>query len=376
MSIRQLIVEVDTKGLNVSAFCRDHCISTWLFYDLRRRYAAEGEAALTPRSRAPKRVANKTPADVEEAVVAAHKHLSEAGLYAGPESIWDDLEHLGNRRPAPCTIYRILDARGFVAKNPAKAPKRSRRRFTAERANECWQLDDTAWWLADGTEVKILNVLDDHSRLLVASSALASCSGAATLVVLAMAAAVLGWPARFLSDNAGSFRYVLAEALAHLGVDAAHSRPRHPQTNGKVERFHQTLKLWLARQPPAMTIEELQAQLDIFRHYYNHHRRHRSIDRRRPAEVWASAPKSGPATRPLGAKTDFYTGVVIGGRVNAGHHYRISLGAAYEAETAVILMTGSAVHVFVDGSLVRQFTLDRSRRDQPLHGRVGRPALP
>ena len=113
--------------------------------------------------------------------------------------------------------------------------------------------------------MKILNVIDDHSRLLVASNAMMTCTGAATLAVIAAAAAVLGWPARFLSDNARAFRSVLADALRHVGVGAGHSRPYHPQTCGKVERFHQTLKRWLAKQPRAATIDELQAQLDLFR---------------------------------------------------------------------------------------------------------------
>jgi transposase InsO family protein len=317
-------------------------------------------------------VANKTPVSVEDAIVAERKRLSDAGLDAGPASIASYLADLAGL-PSEATIWRILKARGFIVDDPSKRPRRAHRSFTAERANECWQLDDTGWQLADGTDVKILNVVDDHSRLLVASNAMATCTGAATLAVLAAAAAILGWPARFLSDNAPAFRNVLAAALRHVGVAAGHSRPYHPQTCGKVERFHQTLKQWLTAQPPADTIEQLQNQLDLFRLIYNHHRPHRAIGRQHPADVWCQAPKSGPADHPLGTPTHTWHATVTGGRVSAGHHYRISVSTAYERLPATIVLTGTTCHVFVSGRHIRRFTINPNQRDQPLHPRPGRP---
>jgi transposase InsO family protein len=373
MSVRRLIVEVSTEGLNVRKFCVEHGVSTWFFYDLRRRYGEHGEAVLEPGSRAPRRVANRTAVEVEDLIIAKRKELLDAGLDGGAESIRWHLQHVAGL-PSPSTIYRILKARGFVAADPSKAPKRSKRRFTAERANECWQLDDTAWELADGTEVKILNVIDDHSRLLVASTAMVSCTGAASLAAMAEAAAILGWPARFLSDNAGAFRHVLADALRPLGIAAGHSRPYHPQTNGKVERFHQTLKKRLERVPPALTIAELQAQLDEFRDLYNHHRPHRSIERRVPAEVWAEAPKAGPADRPLQPPSHVHHGTITNGTFTAGG-YMISVGAAHNHQAVLTVITGLACHVFIDGRLARDFTIDPTRRVQPLHDRPGRPRL-
>jgi transposase InsO family protein len=249
MSLRRTIIECDPSTFNVTRFCQDHGVSTWFFWDLRRRHRVEGEAVLAPKSRAAHTVANKTPAEVEEAIVRTRKELVDAGWDAGPATIAFHLRDLPGV-PHEATIWRILKARGLVIDDPSKAPKAARRSFTAERANDCWQLDDTGWQLADGTEVEILNVLDDHSRLAVASQALPVCTGAATFAVLAAIAAVIGWPARFLSDNATPFRHVLADALGRLGVAAGHSRPYHPQTCGKVERFHQTLKRWLCAQPP------------------------------------------------------------------------------------------------------------------------------
>jgi transposase InsO family protein len=376
MTVRRLIVEVDLEGLNVRRFCREHGISTWFFYDLRRRYACDGEVALEPRSRAAHRVANRTCGEVEDLIVGLRKELSDAGLDAGPATIhW----HLQRRAtavvPSESTIWRILKARGLIVAQPAKAPKHAGTRFVASRANECWQTDDTTWCLADGTGVKILNVVDDHSRLLVASVAAFSVTGAFALSVFAAAAAVLGWPARFLSDNAKAFRHVLADALAELGIASRHSRAHHPQTNGKVERFHQTLKRWLAKQPAAETLEELQAQLDVFRFIYNHQRPHRSLERRHPAAVWAAAPKTGPADRPLGVPSHLYRGIVNGSCLRLGTKWRITLGARFDDQPALAIVTGLACHVFVNGQLARALTLEPDHIDQRLHPRPGRPTL-
>jgi transposase InsO family protein len=80
-----------------------------------------------------------------------------------------------------------------------------------------------------------------------------------------------------------------------LGIRYHHSSPYHPQTCGKVERFHQTLKRWLAKQEPAATVADLQAQLDRFGAYYNAVRPHRAIGRRTPAEAFGARPKATPA---------------------------------------------------------------------------------
>ena len=371
MSVRRLIVEADPASMNVTEFCRCHGVSTWFFWDLRRRYARDGDAVLEPRSRAPRQVANKTSAHVEDAIVRKRKELQDAGLDAGPATIAFHLRGLDGL-PSESTIWRILVARGLVTAEPAKAPKSKGRSFTADRANDCWQIDDTHWELADGTEVKILNIIDDHSRFLVASQATLSVTGAFALAVMSTAARALGWPARFLSDNAKAFKCTLADALACLGIGAGHSRPYHPQTNGKVERFHQTLKQWLAKQPPAHTLTELQAQLDAFRDIYNHQRPHRSLGRRFPGDVWATAPKSGPANHPIGTPTTTHASTITNGVASAGRH-RITLGADHNGHQALTIITGTACHVFVDGQLARTLTIDPTRRNQPIHDRPGRP---
>jgi transposase InsO family protein len=233
VSLRRAIIEVDPASMNVAEFCRSHGVSTWFFYDLRRRHRIEGDAVLAPKSRAPHHPAGRTPLEVEEAIVRCRKELEDAGWDCGPASIRDALGALA-RVPSEATIWRILTHRGLIVATPSKAPRHTGRSWSAERANECWALDDWTWTLADDTPVQILDVLDDHSRYAAACTAMPTCTGGASFDALADAASHLGWPARFWSDNARAFTATLATAVAPLGVTASHTRPYSPCSNGKV----------------------------------------------------------------------------------------------------------------------------------------------
>jgi transposase InsO family protein len=373
VSLRRAIIQADPTSMNVTEFCRSHGVSTWFFWDLRRRHRVEGDVVVEPKSRAPHRPAGRTPVEVEEAIVRKRKELGDAGWDCGPASIAFALRDLPGV-PHESTIWRILKARGLIVADPSKTPKHTRRSWTAERANECWALDDWTWNLADGTPVQILDVLDDHSRYAVACTAMPTCTGAATFNAIANAASDLGWPARFWSDNARAFTGTLATAVGSLGVTASHTRPYSPPSNGKVERFHQTERQWLAKQPPAATITDLQAHLDLFRLLYNTQRPHRALGRRFPADVWTAAPKTGPADRALGTTTSVHHSTVHAAKALAGR-YAISVGTAHNTQPAVTVITGTHAHVFIHGRLVRRLELDPARRNQPLYHRLGRPTL-
>lgn len=376
MGVRRLIVEVDLEGLNVTRFCREHGISTWFFYQLRKRYAAEGEAGLVPRSRAPKTVANRTPGWVEDAIVVLRKELDDGGLDAGPATIrfhLPDRLGAGVAVPSEATIWRILTRRGFITPQPNKAPKHAYRTFAAERANECWQIDDIDWELADGTSGNIITLIDDCTRFCPGLLAVEAVNGETAFEGFSAAAENHGWPERFLSDNAKEYKHTLAEAVGALGVDHRHGRPYHPQTQGKVERFHQTLQKWLAAQPRAATLTELQTQLDTFCDIYNHQRPHRAIGRQTPASVYARTPRTGPADRPIGTPTSIHHITVHQGVCYIAQRYSISIGAAYSGQQATIIITGLSCHIFVAARLVRHLQLDPTRRRQPLYDRPGRP---
>jgi transposase InsO family protein len=380
MSVRRLIIEVDVSELNVTRFCRDHGVSRWFFYDLRRRYQRDGDAALTVKSRAPRSVANRTPVVVIELMATIHKELADAGLDAGPESVWDHLPGRlapGQRCPSPATIYRHLRAGGFTRLEPAKAPKAALHRFVAARANERWQIDATGWVLADGGPVEIIDIVDDCSRV-AASYATPRCTTASAFAAMVAAADRWGWPQGVLTDNGAPFRGFpgddrpggLVAALAALGIDNARARPFHPQTCGKVERFHRTVKQRLAALPAPATLAELQAQLDDFIDYYNHQRRHRGIDRDIPAQRWAATPRTGPHDRPLTPPSITYHATVTGGTVWAGHHCRITIGAAHNGQPATIIRTGDTADVFIAGRHIRHLTIDPTHRHQPLRQTV------
>src|SRR5207302_7080519 len=146
---------------------------------------------------------------------------------------------------------------------------------------------------ADYSKVEILNLIDDHSRLCLASVAVRTVKAADAVQTFYSAVEEYGLPARFLSDNAAVFsgrsrrgRVALESELDRLGVQCVHSTPYHPQTCGKVERFHQTLKLFLAKQVRAESIAHLQLQLDTFRTIYNQQRPHRALDGRTPLQAF------------------------------------------------------------------------------------------
>jgi len=375
MSVKRLVVSLDLGAVNVSQFCREHGLGRTQFYEIRRRYEDEGVSGLQPRSRAPRTVANKTPLDVEDQIVRLRKELDDAGLDAGAETIQWHLINTGSEHvPSVSTVWRILTHRGLIEPDPSKAPTKQWKRFVAERANELFQIDGTDYTLVNNTVVKVINVIDDGSRYCPASSAHSSESFDAAWATICAAFVDNGKPARLLSDNSKAFRK-LETPLAILGIATTHSRVHHPQTCGKVERFHQTQAKWLAAQHQAHTIAELQQQLEQFRIVYNHQRPHRGIGRRTPATQWQAMAKTGPATEPLNTDTPtrvHHSTTADNGAVSVAG-YAISIGAKHRGKPVTTIITGLKADLFIEGTHIRALTIDPAQRVQPLHPRQGRP---
>jgi len=385
MSLARLVVTaVRIEGRTKAEVSRDYGVSPRWVYELCRRFDAEGEAGLEPRSRRPRGSPGRIPVEIEDEIVELRKDLLDQGLDAGAHTI---AVHLARRHgeaavPSVATIWRILVRRGFVTPQPQKRPRSSFIRFEAEMPNERWQADITHVRLADGEEVEILNVIDDHSRLLIASDALVVFKAADIVASFHRAAAAHGFPASLLTDNGAVFtaaprggRCAIELETARLGIRSVHSRPYHPQTCGKVERLHQTLKRFLARQEPAGTIAELQGHLDRFRDYYNTVRPHRAIGRKTPAEAFGARPKAVPSLARLAVPGRFrvrrdkvdITGVVTLRRNSRLHH--IGLGRKLIGTRVLVLVDDLHVRVITeDGELLRELILDPSRDYQP-HGR-------
>lgn len=386
MSLARLVVTaVRLQGRTKAEASRDYGVSPRWVYELCRRFDAEGEAGLEPRSRRPRASPLRTPAALEDEIVRLRKELSDLGVDAGAQTIRVHLvrRHGEGAVPSTSTIWRILVRRGFVSPQPQKRPRSSWIRFCADMPNERWQADITHWWLADGTEVEILNQIDDHSRFLVGSDALVVFKAADVVASFHAAAAAHGFPAQLLTDNGAVFtaaprggRCAIELECDRLGIRDINSSPYHPQTCGKVERFHQTLKRYLAKRDPAATIGELQAQLDSFSDYYDTVRPHRAIGRRTPAEAFAARPKAtprgprlevAPHVRVRRDKVDI-TGVITLRHDSRLHH--IGLGRRLTGTRVIALVDGLRIRVLAeDGDLIRELTLDPARDYQP-HGRT------
>src|SRR5690349_14653260 len=202
---RVVIMAVVAEGRSKSEVARDYGLSRRWVQKLTARYAAEGEAAFEPHSRRPRSNPQRTASEVEDLIVAWRKTLSEAGLDAGAETIAWHLREQGLAPPSLATIWRVLTRRGFVVPQPQKRPRSSWRRFQAELPNECWQADITHWRLANGRDVEILNIVDDHSRLLLSSTARSVFKAADIVTDLLAAISRYGAPERLLTDNGAVF---------------------------------------------------------------------------------------------------------------------------------------------------------------------------
>jgi len=385
MSLAELVITaIRIEGRSKAEVSRDYGVSPRWVYEICRRYDAQGEAGLLPRSRRPHSSPARTPPEVEEEILELRKELLDKGVDAGAHTIAAHLERRHGAAPSVSTIWRILSRRGFVNPQPQKRPRSSFIRFEADMPNERWQADITHVRLGDGQEVEILDVIDDHSRLFIASVARARFKAADVVQSFHEAGASHGFPAQLLTDNGAVFtaaprggRCALELETARLGIRSVHSAPYHPQTCGKVERLHQTLKRFLSKQDPAETIEQLQDQLDAFRDYYNTVRPHRSLGRRTPAEAFAARPKAVPSLQGLEVPGRFrlrrdkvdITGVVTLRHNSRLHH--IGIGRKLFGTRVLVLVDGLQVRVITeDGELLRDLVLDPSRDYQP-HSRSG-----
>jgi len=377
-----VINAVVVEGRTVKEVCESHDISRSWLYELIARYRELGDDGLKPQSRRPRSSPTRVACAIEDEIVALRKELTDLGVDAGAHTIHYHLQRRHRRRrgavPSVATIWRVLSRRGFVTPEPQKRPKSSWRRFQAELPNECWQADTTHWSLADGTDVEILNVIDDHSRLLVASRAFVTAKAADVVETFHLGASALGLPASMLTDNGAIFTAesrrgacaIELELLA-LGVDYKHSRPYHPQTCGKVERFHQTLKKWLAKQRRAASVARLQAQLDRFGTYYNTVRPHRALSRRTPAEAFAARTKATPRRAGITVPAEHRVRrdrIDSGGKVTLRYHSRLvhlGIGRRYRGTHVLLLVADRDVRVINhDGDLLAEFTINPTKTYQ------------
>jgi transposase InsO family protein len=376
---RLVITAVVVEGRGVREVARAYGVSPGWVSKLVARYRDEGEAAFEPRSRRPHSSPRAIPPEVAEEIVELRRRLVDTGDDAGPETIrWHLAKHLGISVSA-ATIGRYLHRAGLVTAQPHKRPRSSYVRFCAEQPNETWQADFTHYRLAGGEDAEILSWLDDHARFALLVTAHERVTGTIVLATFRQTVARHGVPASTLTDNGMVFttrlsggkggRNAFEAELRRLGVQQKNSRPNHPTTCGKVERFQQTLKRWLAAQPDQPeTIDELQALLDVFVPHYNDERPHRSLaEQSTPTTAYYRRPKAGPSDRSDDTHDRVRHDVVdesgkftlrVGGRM---HH--IGVGRIHAGTHILVLVHDLEVRVIdaTTGELVRSLVIDATR---------------
>ena len=380
MDVARYVVDaVVIEGRSLRAVAQEHGVSKSWVQELVARFKGGGYEAVRPRSKAPRCVANRISGELEDRVVRLRKELLDQGFDCGAHTIHYHLSLTDPAPPSISTIWRVLKRRGFVTPEPHKRPKSSYIRFEARLPNECWQSDVTFYELKDGSKVEILNFLDDFSRVCVASKVLSTTTSPDVVGTLYDAGGAWGLPASLLTDNGAVYTaayrdgYSAMESeLFRLGITYKHSRPYHPQTCGKVERFHQTLKKFLNKQKRARSVAELQAQVDRFVAYYNEVRPHRAKGRMTPSAAFDSRAKAMPRTpehsytRELRVRHDKVDqhGTVTIRYMSKLHH--IGMGRALNGTRVILLVAGRQIRVLDEhGELLRQLRLDPSRDYQP-----------
>ncbi|MBT4186670.1 MAG: IS481 family transposase [Gemmatimonadales bacterium] len=349
-------------------------VSRWV-----ARYRSDGVTAFEPRSRRPKRSPSRLADVVIKQVLNLRAELTTQGLDAGAATIAWHLKDRHDTTVSISTIRRHLISAGLVTPEPKKRPKSSYIRFQADLPNETWQTDMTHWRLANGNDAEILSWLDDHSRYALSVTAHNRVNTTIVVDQFDKTAGQHSHPASVLSDNGLYYTARFARGgasgpnrfeqhLTNLGIHQKHSRPNHPTTCGKVERFQQTLKKWLRAQTPAATITALQVLLERFIHTYNTDRPHRALGTT-PTTAYNRLPKTGPTgTKPqLRIRHDR---VDKTGSVTLRYHshlHHIGIGRPHAGTQITLLIADRDIRIIntQTGELLRHLTLDPTRDYQP-----------
>lgn len=385
-----VLSESERSGESVVEVCRRHGISRASYYRYRQRYLVEGVEGLAERSRAPLGSPLRIDGELERMIC----ELRTRHPRWGARRIRSELARAGVDPPAVSTIHQALKRNYLVAPQPPRR-RRADKRFEREVSNDLWQIDATRVLLADQTPVWVIDLLDDHARYLVGATAFPDATSEAAWAAFSAASALYGLPRQLLCDNGLCFtgrlqgtEVLFERLLAPTGVEMINSAPYHPETLGKLERFHRTLKDWLADEGPADDLPGLQTLLDRFRGHYNLERPHQGIDDLTPAEryqlgfelVHGTPPPPTPALTPADhdpVQEPSYPPHSILRRVTANGELSfqamaIQVGSRWKGATLRVVELGDLIHIYYGDTLVRALAPDRTQCVQPLGRRTNR----
>jgi transposase InsO family protein len=351
--------------ITVAETCRRYGISRQSFSVYQRRLYADGVAALVPLSRPPLTSPAQTASEHEAEIV----RLRRANPRWGARTIHAQQTRSGAPVvPTVSTIHRVLQRNSLVEPRERRRAVPARRRFECYEPNDLCQIDGTQVELSDGSKAWIVDILDDHARFAIGATATRRFTAVAAWRAMEIAITEHGAPRQLISDNGVQFivrdghkSVHFQQRLAAMGVKQLSSRPAHPQTCGKLERYHRTFKDFYADHGPADTIDELQALCDRFRWHYNRQRPHQGLDQQLPAEVYQALPNvAADDPRPRWRKT--------GPRVllvspSGSVHYRkrkIGIGKPWQGQRVTVIETKPDHVVVLDratGAVLRELVL-------------------
>jgi transposase InsO family protein len=329
------------EGVNRRELCRRFGVSQTLAYRLLDRYQLEGEAGLAERSRRPRTSPRTTDPQVEAAVLAIR---AEHPAWGG-RKIAAVLRRQGLTAPSPSTVTDILRRHG-VPLGTFGGGEGAFARFEHPRPNDLWQMDFKGHAPMRAGRLHPLTVLDDHSRF---SVVLAACADERTATVrahLTEAFERYGLPWRMTMDNGSPWGNGPGDPFTPLGVwlieqdiRIGHSRPFHPQTQGKDERFHRTLKAEALAGPPFEDLAQAARALERWRGVYNTQRPHQAIGMITPIERYTASPRPyRPDVQPFEYAPDDILRAVAGGRISF-HSRRLRLPKAFNGKTIALRPT-------------------------------------
>jgi len=306
MDQREEFVRLATsKNANVTVLCKRFGISRKTGYKWLNRYSQAGQSALKDQSRRPRSSPQQTSGQIEQVVVTARKKHPKWGGRKLRTWLLDQEKISQAKMPAASTITAILHRRGLIDVSESKKREHFIR-FEREAPNDLWQMDFKGHFpLTRGSRCHPLTVLDDHSRFVLALRACSNELGSVVQGELTKVFRRSGLPAEMLMDNGppwgdscqSSYSW-LSVWLMRLGVAVTHGRPHHPQTQGKDERFHRTLKAELLCRLSAPDIRSCQRHFDHFRDEYNFERPHEALGMVPPIRRYQNSPRSFPEILP------------------------------------------------------------------------------
>jgi transposase InsO family protein len=298
---RDFVVLASAENANIRELCRRFNICPTTGYKWLNRYQRDGGKGLRNRSRRPHRSPNKTKAETEQLIIELrHKHPAWSA-----RKLHKRLSELKHRDlPGPSTMHAILKRNQLI--DPQDSAKhKAFQRYEKAAPNELWQMDFKGEFQLPPGRCYPLTVLDDHSRFAIA---LEACGRNTTIIVQTALIKVFrryGLPDWITCDNGSPWgsacrgQYTrLGVWLMRLGVGISHSRPHHPQTQGKDERFHRTLGAEVLRYQRADTLAKWQQYFDTWREIYNHERPHEALAMEVPASRYQPSQRTYPEQLP------------------------------------------------------------------------------